>query len=240
VTVHGFAGYAAGATIPSLIEILDGVPPANNQPIIVSSRPGHQFHYSGGGYTIVQKYLSDTTGESFEQLMRETVLTPLGMAHSAFAQPLPDGTRAEAATPYLSSGEPVTGGAHIYPELAAAGLWTTASDLARFAIALQNALGGGSDAVLPQNLARAMVTPVLDHYGLGLEVGGEAAQKYFAHDGVNFGFVSLMVAYETGDGAVIMTNGSREQLVREILRGLAAEYDWPDFRPTPRAAPAAH
>ena len=233
-TVHGFAGYAAGAAVPSLIQVLNGLPPANNDPIIVTLEPGTAFRYSGGGYEIMQQMLIDATGEPFDRLLQRTVLTPLGMSHSSFWQPLPADRQADAAMPYLASGEPVDGGAHTYPELAAAGLWTTPSDLAHFAIAVQDALVGRANPVLSQAMAREMVTPRLDHYGLGLEIGGSTARPYFDHEGVDFGFVSLIVAYESGDGAVIMTNGWRETLMLELVRAIAAEYDWPDFYPVQR------
>ena len=88
ITVHGFPGYAAGAAIPSLIDVLNGAPPANSAPIVVDHEPGTLFQYSGGSYTIMQQLLIDVTGKPFPDLVEELVLKPFGMTHSSFFQPL--------------------------------------------------------------------------------------------------------------------------------------------------------
>jgi len=235
VTVHGFEGYAAGQSIPSLRQVLDGSPPANSPPIRIDSIPGTAWRYSGGGYVIVQQVLDDVSGEPFAKLMDEVVLSPLGMKHSTFEQPLPKAELEDAATPYDDRGQPIKGGAHIYPEMAPAGLWTTPSDLARYIIGVQDSLSGKSSAVLSQGTALKMVAPGgLGHWGLGFQLGGTPGRPAFAHDGVNAGFVSLIAAYEDGDGVAIMTNGSRGgELTRELLLTIANEYGWPDFQPKP-------
>ena len=235
VTVHGFPGYATGGPVPSLVEVLDGAPPANTAAIRVDTVPGKQFRYSGGGYTIMQQLLIDVTGKSFPDLLEETVLKPFGMTHSSFVQPLPASEATMAATPYRRDKAPVPGGPHIYPELAAAGLWTTPTDVARFAVALQNAWAGRDTSVLAQSTTTQMLTPGLGDYGLGPVVRGAPPHRRFLHDGVNDGFVNMMVAYENGDGAVIMTNGIRGwQLAREIMPSIAAEYNWSDGQPKTR------
>lgn len=232
VTVHGFPGYAAGGPVPSLVDVLDGVPPANTAPIRVDTVPGKQFRYSGGGYTIMQQLLIDVTGKPFPDLLEETVLKPFGMTHSSFFQPLPAREAQMAAMPYRRDLAPVPGGPHTYPELAAAGLWTTPSDVARFAVALQGAWAGRNASVLSQSITMQMLTPGLGDYGLGPIVRGAPPHRRFLHEGVNDGFVNMMVAFENGDGAVIMTNGiGGWQLVREIMPGIAAEYNWPDGQP---------
>ena len=233
-TVRGFPGYAAGAAIPTLPQILDGVPPANTPPIRVDIVPGTQFRYSGGGYVVVQQLLVNVTGESFPQLMQQIVLGPVGMTYSTFEQPLPMERRVNAAIPYQATGEDVEGGAHVYPEMAPAGLWTTAGDLARFAIAVQNALAGRTGAILSRELATQMVAPQLGKRGAMFAVGGSLTNPYFTHSGGNEGFGSYLVAYESGDGAVVMTNGDGDwafDLTLEIVRSIAQEYGWPDFRP---------
>ncbi|MDX8456389.1 serine hydrolase domain-containing protein [Mesorhizobium sp. VK9D] len=228
-TVNGFAGYQAGAAIPSLIEVLNGSSPANNRPIVVDEPPGERFRYSGGGYTIVQQLLIDVTGRPFEDLLDEMVLRPLGMARSSYRQPLPASDLLHAAMPHIANGDPVSGGPHTYPELAAAGLWTTPTDLARFDLALLDAWAGRSMPVLSQPAAIQMLTSGLDAYGLGLIVRGSSPHRRFSHDGVNAGFINSMISYETGDGAVVMTNGDQgDILVAEIMQSIAAEYQWPD------------
>jgi len=231
-TVHGFEGYRAGAQIPSVIDVLNGAPPSNNAPIVVDILPGTEFRYSGGGYTIMQQLLVDVTDEPFASLVDRTVLRPLGMTHSHFHQPLPMQESSPAATPYLSTGEPVPGGPHTYPELAAAGLWTTPTDLARFALAMQDTLAGRAMPVLSQAMTREMLTPGFGGYGLGLAIVGPPENRYFTHGGVDAGFESMMVAYETGDGAIVMTNGvGGTRLAAEIIRSVANEYHWPGWHP---------
>ena len=235
MTVHGFPGYTPDDLMPDLVQILNGEKPANTPPILVDTMPGEIWRYAGGGYEVMQLALQDVTAKLFPNLMQETVLGPIGMTHSTFEQPLPDERLEEAAVPYQAGGQPVFGGAHIYPEMAAAGLWTTPSDLARFAIDIQDTLSGKSERVLSTEMARRIVTPVLNNYGLGLMVGGSKTNPYFTHGGGNFGFVSNMVAYNNGDGAVVMTNsGTGGQLINDIIRTIAYEYGWPDFQPAMR------
>ena len=230
MTVHGFPGYATDAQIPSLIQVLNGEKPANTPPIVVDTVPGKIWRYAGGGYEVMQLALQDVTGKPFPELMQELVLGPAGMTHSTFEQPLPMDRTAEAAVPYRPGLMPLEGGAHIYPEMAAAGLWTTPSDLARFAINVQNSLSGKSNGVLSQKMARRMTTPVLSNYGLGLQIGGSKANPYFSHGGGNEGFKCSLTVYNNGDGAVIMTNSDTGFLLaNDILRSIADEYGWPDF-----------
>jgi CubicO group peptidase (beta-lactamase class C family) len=238
LTVHGFAGYEAGTPVPTVVQILDGAPPANSQPIRVDILPGAQFRYSGGGYTLAQLMVADVTGRPTADFMRDTVLAPLGMSRSTFEQPLPAARLREVALPYRGDGQPVKGGPHVYPEMAAAGLWTTPSDLARFALGIRAALDGKSKIISAQT-ARTMLTPVHQSYGLGFGVGGSTARKYYAHNGGNEGYRCTLVAYEDGEGAVIMTNGDNGgELGGDLMRTIAHEYQWPDFAP-PRRTIAA-
>jgi CubicO group peptidase (beta-lactamase class C family) len=134
MTVHGFAGYPSSSMLPTLTQILDGRPTANSPPIVVDAVPGNNWRYSGGGYVVVQQLLDDVTGMPFDKLMQKTVLHPFGMSDSSYEQPLPKSKLVKIALPYRRNGTPVRGGPHVYPELAAAGLWTTPSDLARYGI----------------------------------------------------------------------------------------------------------
>jgi CubicO group peptidase (beta-lactamase class C family) len=170
--------------------------------------------------------------------MHDTVLGPLGMTHSTYEQPLPDDRKPLAATPYGAQGKPIPGGAHTYPEMAAAGLWTMPTDLARYAIEVVNSLRGKSNAVLSQAITREMLTPGMGNWGLGLQIGGSPSKPYFSHGGVNEGFESLFVCYEDGsEGAVVMTNAQGgSALADEVMRSIAVEYNWPDYRPITRTA----
>jgi CubicO group peptidase (beta-lactamase class C family) len=155
------------------------------------------------------------------------------MTESTYQQPLPADRKSFAATPYDTNGTPVAGGAHTYPEMAAAGLWTTPTDLARFAIEVERSLTGKSNRVLSAEMTRQMLTAGPESWGLGPEISGSAADPLFRHGGVDAGFESLMVAYEnSGEGAVVMTNAQGGgALAIEIMRSIAAEYGWPDYHP---------
>ena len=234
VTVHGFPGYAAGEPVPTLVQVLNGEKPANTSSIRVDTEPGTVWRYSGGGFVIVQQLLEDVTGKPFPELMQQMVLGPIGMVHSTYQQPLPPSRLDEAAAPYDGAGKPIPGGPHTYPEMAPAGLWTTPSDLGRFALELQLALNGKSN-VLSSSMTRQMLTSGFGEWGLGIQVGGTKEAPYFTHDGVNDGYVSNLIAYESGDGIIIMTNAYPGGLITEqIVRTVASEYKWPDFQPPHR------
>jgi len=230
--VHGFPGYAAGDPVPTVVQVLNGEKPANTPAIRLMSVPGAVWNYSGGGYTVMLQLVLDVAKEPFPKLMRDTVLGPIGMTHSTYEQPLPEAMRATAAVPYRANGTAVPGGAHTYPELTAAGLWTTAGDLARYIIENQQSLQGKANHVLSKEMTEQMMTPGKGNWGLGVEIGGKAENLYFSHGGVNEGFEALFVGYEkNGEGAAVMTNaqgGSR--LADEVMRSIAEVYDWPDFR----------
>ena len=232
LTVHGFAGYASDAPLPTLLQVLNGEKPANSAAIRVDTDPGTIWRYSGGGYVVAQLLVQDVTGQPFAKLMHDTVLEPIGMTKSTYEQPLPKSRMAEVAIPYRQDGQPVPGGPHVYPEMAPAGLWTTPSDLARYAIEVQKSLAGTSNRVLSAAMVRQMLTPGLNHQGLGPATGGSTAHPYFTHGGANEGYRCNLMAYNEGDGIAIMTNGDNGgQLAFEIQRTVAHEYGWPDFQP---------
>jgi CubicO group peptidase (beta-lactamase class C family) len=231
LTVHGFPGYEPNAPVPDIVQILDGIPPANTSPIRADVPPGSRYRYSGGGYVLAQQVVMDVTGVPLAKLLHDSVLEPLGMSRSTFEQPLPASRSSEVAFGHRADGTPVKGGLHVYPEIAAAGLWTTPSDLARYALGVQAALSGKSK-VISASTARTMLTPILEGHALGPRVGGKTSRRYFAHNGGNEGYRCLLVAYEDGEGAVVMTNGDNGGvLMEELMRGIASTYDWPDFAP---------
>jgi CubicO group peptidase (beta-lactamase class C family) len=231
LTVHGFPGYPAGAPLPTLLQVLDGMKPANTEPIRVNAVPGSRWSYSGGGYTVLQQLLIDVLGRPFPDILKDTVLVPAGMTLSTFNQPLPEARLAEAAVGYRSGGTEVEGRRHVYPELAAAGLWTTPSDLCRFAIEVMNAFAGRSDKILSQVMAKQMLTVQKAPSGLGVILEGQGADFRFGHSGGNEGFICDLVAFPATDGgAAVMTNSdSGGALCGELLRSIAAEYGWKGY-----------
>ncbi len=239
LTVHGFPGYATDDPVPTVVQILDGAKPANTKPIRVDFVPGTKWRYSGGGYTVMQQLIVDVTGAPFPRFMQEAVLGPLAMKDSTFEQPLPAGTAKQTASGYLGDRTPVKGRWHIYPEMAAAGLWTTPSDLARFAIGIQEALAGKSNKLLSQRMARQMLTDQKDHDGLGVFLEGSGQTLRFGHGGRDNGFDARLIAYaETGQGAAIMINANdNTPMISRILESIAREYHWPDY---PASKPSQH
>lgn len=231
-TVHGFRGYAADEPVPTLIELLDGAKPANSEPVMVKTKPGEQWAYSGGGISIAQLVMTTAGGKPFATLMSDIVLKPLGMKHSTFAQPLPAALHGKAAIAHDGDGKPVKGKWHTYPEQAAAGLWTTPSDLARFAIELQRASAGKSNKVISQAMAKRMLTRLKGTYGLGIGVDANEGVASFNHGGSNVGYRTMLYALTNeGQGAVVMTNGDRgDALVGDLLRSIALEYKWKSWR----------
>ncbi|MBB5340618.1 serine hydrolase domain-containing protein [Tunturiibacter gelidoferens] len=235
VNVHGFPGYATAAPVPTLQQVLDGIKPANTEAIRVTAVPGQANSYSGGGFTIVQQMMIDTTSQPFPQIMQSLVLGPIGMHHSTYQQPLPQSRLKEVALPADDKGEPIPGGPHIYPEMAAAGLWTTPSDLALWIIEMQRSLSGHANHVLSPDMTRTMLTPIKDNYGLGVDLSRQNDIPSFAHSGGNAGYKDFYIGYENGDGAVIMTSSdSGGWLWPDILRSISRVYNWSTWKTTQR------
>jgi len=235
VSVHGFAGYATNEPVPTLVQVLSGTKPANSAPIVVAETPGAQFSYSGGGYTIAQQMMIDQSGKPFPDLMKNLVLEPIGMNSSIFQQPLDRRSSRKVAMPVDSQGKLVAGGPHTYPEMAAAGLWTTPSDLARWVIELQRSLAGRANHVLSADMVRTMLAPVKDGYALGVGTLSPSGKPAMSHTGGNEGYRCIYFAYQDGDGAVIMTNSDNgDALFGEVLGSIAREYGWADYLPQER------
>ena len=237
LTVHGFPGYAVGEAIPTVPQILNGERPANTAPVRVDTFPGAISNYSGGGITIEQLVLLEVTARPFPALLKELVLDPVGMTRSTYEQPLPEARRAEAASAHNQRGEVIKGKWHIYPEMAAAGLWTTPTDLATWALEIAAARAGRSSKVLSQGMATQMLTAQKEPFGLGPSLGGSGRGFHFGHGGSNEGFRCELIMFpEVGKGAAVMTNADDGSVVvNEIFMALAAEYGWPDYGQQVRA-----
>lgn len=234
LTVHGFRGYAKGEAVPTVIQVLNGENPANSAAIVPDTMPGSIWRYSGGGYTIAQKVMEDVSGKPFPTLMDELVLNKIGMTNSTYQQPLPEKYYKQASFGYRGDGQKVTGNWHSYPEIAAAGLWTTPTDLAKFVIAVQNSLKGKSPNFLSQETTKAMLTKHLGDWGLGPSLSGEGDSLRFGHGGANEGFRCNMMGFALlGDGVVVMTNSDNgSALAGELLRSVSKVYNWNVYQPT--------
>jgi CubicO group peptidase (beta-lactamase class C family) len=230
-TVHGFRGYRYGEALPTLVQILNGTPPAHSPPVRVESVPGSQFSYSGGGYEIADLAVRDITGEGFEEFIYDRVLSPVGMTQSTYEQPLPPDMLDLAASGYYADGTPVPGGHHIYPEMAAAALWTTPSDYALLVIEIQLSLSGESNLVLSQDYTRRLLTEVQNDYALGFGLRSLHRRTYFWHDGANDGFRGAMVAdLSLGHGVVILTNSDNgDKLSEAVIELIGKREGWPGY-----------
>src|SRR5882724_2267476 len=229
LTVHGFPGYDVNEKVPTLEQIFNGEKPANTAAIRVDFVPGTEERYSGGGVTIEQQLMMDVSGKQFPVLMKETVLDKIGMSDSSYEQPLPPARAAMTAGGVYADGKPVHGKWHVYPEMAAAGLWTTPTDLAKFAIEIALSKQGKSNKVLAQKTVDEMFThpPSAPDFGIGIGLPANRPGE-FGHDGADEGFQAILAMNaETGQGVAIMANSDNGIAVAaEYLRSVAKEYGW--------------
>jgi len=232
LTIHGFPGYSKGDTLPTLTQILDGQKPANTEAIRSSEEPGKRVNYSGGGTTITQQIIIDITHQPYDVFMKKNVLDPLGMTSSSFTQPPSSGKEKLLATGYKADGSEVPGKYHIYPEQAAAGLWTNPTDLCKYIIETQLSYKGESSKVLTPEMTRLRLIPVLEDAALGTFVNSRVSgsYKYFNHNGGNEGFSCTAIGCrDSGEGVVIMTNSDNASILEEIANSVATVYNWKDY-----------
>ena len=228
LTVHGFGGYEKGEAIPTIVQILDGKKPANSDPIRSMYEPGLKSEYSGGGITISQLIVMDVTHQPYDKYMYEHVLKPLGMTSSTYSQP-PVGVKPELlATGYRPDGKELKGKYHIYPEQAAAGLWTNPTDLSKYIIETQLAYAGKSHKVLNKEITHIRLTPYLNrNAALGVFIDNLDSTKYFEHGGANEGFrCQYYGSLEDGNGVVVMVNSDNGDIIPEIVNSVAKVYSF--------------
>jgi CubicO group peptidase (beta-lactamase class C family) len=225
----GFPGYEPGAPLPTIQQVLDGEPPSAQGPVRLVRPALSASHYSGGATEVEQLALTDATGAPFASLMRDWVLDPIGMTHSTYEQPLPDDLSEHAARAHDETGERMGPAWHVYAEQAAAGLWTTARDLATFLIEVQQTLAGRSTKVLDRPTMQNMVTPVgVGPFAVGFMVSPQGEGWYFEHGGSNWGFRAQVIAHVAkGYGLAVMTNGENgSSLIAEVQGRVASAYGW--------------
>jgi len=226
LSIRSFPGYPLGAQLPTVRQILDGQPPSGTAPVRITGLPGLASRYSGGGYVILQQLLEDVGGKPMPELVAELVLRPLRMFNAQYLQP--DWEQAIRGT---ADGEPLAGGWHTYPELAAGGLWCTPVDLVRFAAGVQAAVAGRPGAVLSKDLATTMTTEQLPGWGLGLELAGAAGPgARFGHRGQNQGYVCEFTAtVAPGPAIAVMTASDLgAQVIHPLLPAIRKLLRWPD------------
>lgn len=233
LTIHGFPGYKAGDSLPTVPQILDGKKPANTGPVRVDTTPGVLWRYAGGGTIVMQLVLMDVTGEPFAATMKRLVLDPVGMSNSTYEQPLPEARRTAAAAAHEADGTMTPGRWHTYPEQAAAGLWTTATDLLKWAMSIASSREPAGTGILTRDMAEQMLTVQKAPVGLGPFLEGSGKGFHFGHGGSNRGFRCELIYFpETRQGAAVMTNAEQGSgLTAEVLYAIAAEYGWVGYGP---------
>ncbi len=196
------------------------------------------YEYSGGGVTVMQQALADARDRPFDDILRDDVLTPIGMVRSSYEQPISAENDRNAARAHDGEGESRGSKWHVYPEMAAAGLWTTPSDLARFAIEVQKSAVGESNRVLSRATVQDMLSPVgVGSYAVGFSLAKVGEGWYFSHGGGNWGFRCNLMAHKVkGYGLAIMTNADQGGAVMaELGRRIQAAYEWDSMaQPAPR------
>ncbi|HMG92470.1 MAG TPA: serine hydrolase domain-containing protein [Chryseolinea sp.] len=232
LSVHGFRGYEPNEPLPAVAEILDGKSPANSDAVRSMFEPGVAMQYSGGGTTITQLIVTEIAHSPYDEFMSTTVLAPMGMDNSFFTQPPPQSKSSVLATAYRQDGSEVKGKFHIYPEQAAAGLWTNPTDLAKYIIETQLALEGKSAKVLNQSFTNIRLTPYVNNVGFGIFISKIDSNEYFGHDGANEGFrCAYLGSMKGGNGVVVMVNSDNGMILQEIVHSVFSVYGWDEFKP---------
>jgi len=225
----GFPGYDPADPIPTPVQIFEGHESSNVGPLFMEREPMTFYEYSGGGVLLMQQALVDARGRPFQDIMRDDVLVPIGMTRSSYEQPISPENDRNAARAHDGDGASMGAKWHVYPEMAAAGLWTTPSDLAHFAIEVQKSAVGESNRVLDRTTVQEMLSPVgVGGFAVGFGIAKVGEGWYFQHGGSNWGFQCNLMAHKVkGYGFAIMTNANRGgAVVAELGRRIQAAYEW--------------
>jgi CubicO group peptidase (beta-lactamase class C family) len=226
MTVHGFPGYQQTDTFPSISEVLNGN--GNTPKIFVDTIPGSIWRYSGGGYTVLEKMVEDVSGLPLDEYMSKNILQAIGMKNSTYQQPLGSEYHSNASAAYDTDGKIIDGLWHNYPEQAAAGLWTTPTDLAKYCIEIQQILAGKENGILSKEIIGEMLTKHKNDWGLGPSLQWEQDSLIFRHGGKNAGFTNNLISFANrGNAVIVMTNADNGgKLIGEILRAVSNYYNW--------------
>lgn len=236
ISVSGFAGYTKNQALPNNIEILNGSKPANNAKVEVFCTPESQYFYSGGAFQILEQIINDNNDINFKPYLNKDILPKLGMNSSRYEYPLIEkDLLSKVVDGYTGwDGQKVEGGWHNYACSGAGGMWSTPTDLAKFAINISDSLHGKANGLIPQKIAKQMLTRYKNtDFGLGVVVGGKNKNLYFWKAGHNYGYHSLMIMFPNqGKGIAIMTNSETGDLIINYLVAyIAHEHKWPYYFP---------
>lgn len=231
LSTHGFSGYENSGNLPSIIQTLEGDKPANSDKVKQVLPPNKEFKYSGGGVTISQLILTDNSTSSYEDFLKSNVFIPLGMNNSFYSIES-DKYPKDLAFGHTRNSKTLKNNYNLYPESAAAGLWTTPTDLAKLIIDIQLSLKSDSGKILSQQFTSELTTPTLENSNsaLGVFTENENGNLYLQHSGSNRGFRGkFYFSAENGNGVVVMLNGTNTEIIEEIIRSVASVYEWEGF-----------
>ncbi|MEH7225392.1 serine hydrolase domain-containing protein [Bacillus sp. JJ1566] len=225
---HSFSELKSSKAIPSMIDLLEGKTPYCNEPIEVKYEPESEFHYSDAGFCIVQQLIEDVTKKPFTQVVNESVFNPLKMENSLFVSQPSDIGNECFSRGHNKNGEIVAGNYPIYPYPAAAGLWTTTTDLSLLVLELMDALKGESKMGISASKAKEMISPQKDKMwcGLGVFLDGAETEIEVSSLGWGVGFQCMMATHPHKETSlVIMTNAElgvhqMEGIIGEIYNSL--------------------
>ena len=216
LNVHGYPGYLPEESLPSIVKSLNGE--GNTEQVVIRWKPGSGFHYSGGGYTVLQLVVEEVSGKLFSHYLKEYILYPLGMTHSSFEwdQEL----RPLTAHAYDQNGKELPH--YLFAAKAVAGLYATPEDLAHFVAASMEGPAGepqGRGVLTSETVAgiqKQEITTLLGYgYGLGCMIYQLSNEKTaITHGGTNQGWQSYYALMpEEGAGLVVLTNGSQGNMI---------------------------
>jgi CubicO group peptidase (beta-lactamase class C family) len=226
-------GYAPNVFLPTLTQILDGSSRSNTRRVVVESVPLTRHKYSSGGYEVLEIALEDAYGKTYRELIQDEIFGPAGMTMTTLNNPLDPDQDARAAHAHDKDGNTKEFKYKLYPELAAYGVWTTASDMAKFAIDIQKSLLKDEGVILSQEKAEETLTRTgFGEHGLGFMVWNRGRHyKWFGHYMDSWGYNGMMTASrEGGYGMVMLFNGDGGGgLIKNLARRISVANGWKGY-----------
>ncbi|MEO1055702.1 MAG: serine hydrolase domain-containing protein [Actinomycetota bacterium] len=240
VGVHGFVGYAPDEPIPTQREVVlgrfeDASGSVNSGAVTMEIDAGVEFRYSGGGYQLLELALEEVTGDDFAALVDRLVLWPASMSATGFAEP-PDPSAGSF------DGEVLAEHHRRYPERAAAGLWSTVDDLARWHVELLAARRDPDHhwhravtlMATPANVPASTDDEAPQPGGHGLRLDSLTTPRWAAHRGRTLGFAATNALGLGGrHAAIALTNGfpGGSEVGDELIVHAATAHGWHGWRP---------
>ncbi|KAF1083025.1 MAG: hypothetical protein GQF41_0792 [Candidatus Rifleibacterium amylolyticum] len=233
INVPTYRGFFKEDPLPTFKDVLNGSGPCDAPAVIVEEPVDEQFIYSTGAFAVLQMILEDVANENFETLVQRELLQPLSMHRTCFSQPLPGYLSENAACGHRSDGEPVAGNWYVYPTQAGSGVWTTPTDLAKFALHLQQILHDDAAGLLQPQTLKEMLSPYREpFFGLGFALYNDKGPgRFFGHTGNTEGYRSMFIAHESsGCGAFILANSDNaDPVIKEVINQIARSEGWASF-----------